>query len=188
MYPTNKCTHIITRNTRTSRFHYARSRFPDVPTVHPRWLWACYWMQMRAPVEPFLTDFYTALLQTGTFAFYGTREQLFAELPLYQEVEHHMGTHGPVLARLMQSPEYDCDNAKWGYLSRKLQHTKFWGARVREMNWRRRRKLLMPLQRCSDKVKRIRRYMRACHDGPASAMLIVASLPSSLQRVVIEYC
>ena len=189
LYPTRKCTHIITRNTRTRRFHYARTKFPDVPIVHPRWLWACFWMQVLASVEPFLTDFYTGTQRTGTFAFYGTRDQFFQELPLYQDAERHVGSQGNMLATYMSYPGYDDDNEKWGYISRKLQNTRFWGPKVREMNWNRRRKLVLPLKNhCSDNVKRVRRYMRACQDGPASAMLIVAALPTALQRVVIQYC
>ena len=188
-YPNPRCTHIVTRNTRTTRYQYARTVFPAALIVHPRWLWACYWMAQRPPEEPFLTDFYTGAQRTGTFTFYGTREQFFAELPLYQDVENHIGVHGKLLANMISFPGYDDDNGKWGYLSRKLQHTRFWGPQVREMNWKRRRKLLMPLKkRCSNNVKRVRRYMRACHDGPAAAMLIVAALPTALQRVVIRYC
>ena len=193
-YVTDKCTHIITRNTRTRRYQNARTRLPNVPIVHPRWLWACYWMQMRAPTEPYLTDFYTALQRTGTFAFYGTRDKFFLELPLYQDAENHVGAHGTILASMMSEPGYDHDNEKWGYVSRKLQNTLFWGPKVREMNWKRRRKLVMPLMQlrhlkhCSGNVKRVRRYMRSCQDGPAFAMVLLAALPCALQRVVIQYC
>ena len=191
-YPTTKCTHIVTTTTRTRRFQHARQNFSHVPIVHPRWLWACYWMQVRAPVEPFLTDFYTSLQRTGTFAFYGSREHFFKELPLYHDVEDHIGVHGNTLAVMMSFPDYDLNNSNWGYLSRKLQHTTFWGPKVREFNWKRRRKLILPLRtRCSDNARRvgkIRRYMRKCHDGAAFAMFIVQALPSALQRAVIEYC
>lgn len=180
------CTHVVTARTNTHRFRVARHLFPDIPIVHPCWLWSCYRALKKVPDEPHRTDFCVGVARTGTCRALGTRDEFFAELPKYMAAEHHVGV--PNLASLMRYEGYDRDNPDWGVVSRALQGTVFWGSQVRQMNWRRRRTLALCLllQRCS--VPAPRKRMRRCRDGPVPALRRVAALPAELKRTIIQYC
>lgn len=186
-YLSASCTHVVTTRTNTHRYLLAKERYPDIPVVHPRWLWACYWTLKKPAVEPYMTDFHAGTKRTGTSVSLGTRSQFFLELGQYHKVEDHLSMNGSLLASLMQDEDYDSNNPEWGFVSRHLQDTAFWGAKVRNANWRRRRLLAMCLlQRCSD-THNFRKRMRRCHDGAAASLRVAAALPRELRRAVLTF-
>ena len=54
------CTHVIATRTGSHRYHVARSFTPDVPIVHPQWLWTCYWYRRLVSHDSFEIDFMQA--------------------------------------------------------------------------------------------------------------------------------
>lgn len=187
----DSCTHVVTSSTRSHRYLLARYNYPHIPVVHPRWLWACYWSRDQPPpMSKFAVDFYLEAMRTGTCTALGTRRLFYRELPLFVAVEDHVlphGIRGRCMANLLNSEFFDRESPHWPFVCRALQHTAFWGTRIRCANWQRRRVLLMCLQRGSlPPVPR--RYMRACHDGPVPVLRRVARLPPELWRKVVAYC
>lgn len=187
------CTHVVTTRTNTHRYRVASARYPETPIVHPAWLWACYWNEggQAVPVGPFMTDFFTAARRTGTCTSRGPRQLFYEELALYHAVEDRVLTHGirgRCLANLLMCDDFPNESPHWPFVCRTLQHTAFWGPRVREVNWVRRRTLLMCLLRVPPVPPAPRRRMRCCRDDPVPVLRRVAMLPLDLWRMVVRFC
>lgn len=184
------CTHVVTSRINSHRYRVAQENYPHLPVVHPRWLWACYWSPTLPSVLQFAVDFYLDAMQTGTCTGVGSRELFYRELPLFRAVEDRVlphGIRGRCMANLLASDDFSAESPFWPFVCRTLQHTTFWGFRVRCTNWARRRMLLMCLLRASPPPEP-RRRMRACQDGPVPVLRRVARLPPELWRHVVAYC
>lgn len=183
-------THVVTSRTNTHRYSVAKESYPETPVVHPRWLWACYWNNASAPVEPYQVDFYTAALRTGTYTARGTRALFYQELPLFHRVEDRVlsrGIRGNCLRNVMRQPNFAAESPHWPFVCRTLQHTVFWGQVVRDMNWARRCPLLMCLLQAKEAAAP-RRRMRCCRDGPVPVLRHLTQLPLELVALVVQYC
>lgn len=183
------CTHVLTSSANSHRRHIAQAVFPHIPVLHPRWLWACYWSLERPLEESFAIDFYMEALRTGTCTSMGSKHLFYCELPLFHVVENHVlphGIRGRCMANLLSDDSFAAESQHWPFVCRMLQHTTFWGRRVRSINWARRRTLAMCLfQHRMPPAPRKR--MRACHDGPVPVLRRVARLPPELWMHVITY-
>ena len=187
----DSCTHVVTSSTSTPRYKVARSRFPHLPVVHPRWLWACYWSAAPVETERYAVDFYREAIRTGTSTARGSRAVFFRELPLFRAVEDRVlphGIRGRCMANLLHGEGFDADSPFWPYVSRQLQRTTFWGAHVRQLNWARRRVLLLCLLRPAPPPQPPRPRMRSCQDGPVPVLRRVARLPPELWRSIVSFC
>lgn len=183
------CTHVIAPRTNAHRYRVASARYPETPIVHPAWLWACYWNNGKAaPVGPYVTDFFTAARRTGTCTSRGTREQFYTELALFHAVEDRVltrGIRGRCMANLLLSEYFSVESEHWPFVCRMLQHTVFWGPRVRQVNWDRRCTLLMCLQHATQAP---RRRVQCGRGGPVPVLRRVAMLPRDLWRLVVRFC
>ena len=122
------CTHVVSANVKTHRYVLASTGYPEIPIVHPSWLWECYWRLdfYAARVEPFILDFYIDARRMSTVTTLGTRELFYQEVPCMQAV-------------LARGPDWlDDKSPHWPFVCRKLQNTAFWGIHVRQVNWARR--------------------------------------------------
>lgn len=183
------CTHVITARVNTHRFRVARERTPELPLLHPRWLWACYWSGRQVRADQYVVDFYMDALRTGTCSSLGSRDCFYRELPRFLAVEMRVKPHdGCCMASLLEIEQYDEENPDWPFVSRMLQDTTFWGPVVRNMNWVRRRALLMCLLQKQKLPGSPRRRMRACRDGPVPVLRHVVRLPPELWRLVVAFC
>lgn len=184
------CTHVITARTNTHRAYIAAEAFPDIPVVHPTWLWACFWHNTRVPLEPYATDFYTAAQRTGTSSALGSRVLFYKELPAFHLVEDHVlpkGARGRCMANLLDSSYFHLESPQWPFVSRTLQHTTFWGPRVREINWRRRCTMLMCLLVAKADKLPPRGRMRRCQEGPVPVLRHLVQLPRELWMLVVAF-
>ena len=187
------CTHVVTTRTNTHRYRVASARYPETPIVHPAWLWACFWNEggQAVPVGPFMTDFFTAARRTGTCTSRGPRHLFYEELALYHTVEDRVLTHGirgRCLANLLLCDYFSNESVYWPFVCRTLQHTTFWGPRIREVNWSRRCTLLMCLLRVTQELVRRPRHISFCRDGPVPVLRRVAMLPLDLWRLIVRFC
>jgi hypothetical protein len=122
------CTHVVCSNANTHRYIHGGGYVPEIPIVHPSWLWKCYWRMdfCTACVEPYLLDFFLDARRMGTVSTLGTRELFYQEMPHMQAV-------------IARCPDWlDDKSPHWPFVCRKLQNTAFWGVRVRQVNWARR--------------------------------------------------
>jgi len=182
-------THVVTSRTNTHRYKVAKESYPETPVVHPRWLWACYWNNASTSVEAYYVDFFTAAQRTGTHTSLGTRALFYKELQLFHSVEDRVlphGIRGNCMRNLLQQARFDEESPHWPFVCRELQHTAFWGACVRYINWIRRRTLLMCLLKAKQAVPR--RRMRCCRDGPVPVLRHLALLPFDLWSLVVQFC
>ena len=186
---TSYCTHVVTCNTSTRRYLEACERFPETPIVHPQWLWACYWSiydTSAPPMEPYMTDFLCTARRTGTCTSLGSRSQFFLELGRYHTVEDYVGVKGSLMASLLRAENYDDCNPAWGFVSRQLQDTVFWGRQVRDMNWRRRRCLAQCLLTDSNHSEQALKLSKH-HKKKPNALRRLATMPIELRRAVLSY-
>ena len=75
----------------------------------------------------------------------------------------------------------------WRAAAGLLHDTVFWGAKIREVNWRARALVMMALGLACPVTPRMGRRMRRCSDGPAHVLRDVARLPDILIRYIVEY-
>ena len=178
----DQCTHVITSRTNTSRYLLATKRYPNIPIVHPRWLWVCYWNLIKAPLDPYMTDFLHGTERAGTSTKHGTRATFLREVAIFHGIERRLNLQGTMLASKLHNDS--C--SEWGYISRQLQHTQFWGYIVRNMNWKRRRALMLLLTRCSARPGG-KKYKAVVYNT-RTMLCNMLGLPLVLQQHIIQFC
>jgi hypothetical protein len=153
----------------------------ETTAVHPRWLTRCYMLQKRVPERHYEPTFYRTARQCGTRTVLGYPDIFWDEVGLFYMAQGQCSE----LGRLLRG---DGDmvarhHSGWRAAVGLLQDTVFWGATVRNMNWRARRLVMMALARYS----RMRsRHMRRTRK-PAHLLTKIACLPDTLVRTVVEF-
>lgn len=173
----HRCTHLVATTCRREPFG------PWVMVVHPRWLTRCYQLHQRVPERHYEPTFYHAARRCGTRTRLGYPDIFWDEVGLFHMAEGHLSGLGTLLRGRGDMAVRSMPG--WRAAAVLLQDTVFWGAKIREMNWRARAVVMMALGR-PERPER-RRYMRRCSDGPAHVLRDVAPLPDILIRYIVEY-
>lgn len=152
--------------------------------VHPLWVARCYATKSRVDARRYELTYLNLLTRCGTEPQLGTVDAFERELPMFHAVEVMLYLHEIDAAlgdALRGEGAFDLRASEvWLYACRMLEHTVFWGYRLRELNWRARRTVMMCLQSMHAKAL----GPLAVQPGAAALML---SIGPDLCRAVVMY-
>ena len=118
--------------------------------VHPLWVARCYNTKARVDEQRYKLTYLSLVSRCGTEPQLGSVDVFDRELPMFHAVEVMLYLHeidATLGDALRAEGAFDLRASEaWLYACHMLGSTVFWGYRLREMNWRARRAVVMCLQ------------------------------------------
>lgn len=168
-------THVVATQTRPA--------VGEAIYVHPLWVACCYNNRSRVDEQRFNLTYLSLVSRCGTEPQLGSVHVFDRELPMFHAVEVMMYVHeiSTTLGDALQG-RGDIDlreSDAWPYAVSMLKGTVFWGYRLRELNWRARRTVVMCLQCMHAKG------MGPMDVQPGAASLMLAIGPDLCRNVIM---